>query len=124
MSVYFTEPKEARLKRLAHEPVSFENHSWIQHHSYNSLDNLQLLDDEEIIEEVMHFKNEGGNSVVSLSNVGLARDPLGLVNISRATGLNVIMGAGYYISQAQDRDYEHKTISSQKRINLVLQNRL
>jgi len=109
MSVYFTEPKEAQLKRLAHEPVSFENHSWIQHHSYNSLDNLQLLDDEEIIEEVMHFKNEGGNSVVSLSNVGLARDSLGLVNISRATGLNVIMGAGYYISQAQDPDYENKT---------------
>jgi len=109
MSVYFTEPKEARFKRLAHEPVSFENHGWVQYHSYNSLDNLRLLDEEEIIEEVIHCKNEGGSTVVSLSNVGLARDPLGLVNISRATGLNVIMGAGYYISQAQGSDYEKKT---------------
>ena len=109
LSVYFNEPKEARLKRLAHEPMSFEKHSWIQHNSYGNLDNTLLLDEEEIIEELIPFKNEGGTTVVSLSNVGLARDPLGLVNISRATGLNVIMGAGYYISQAQDSDYEGKT---------------
>jgi len=109
LSVYFTEPEEARFKRLAHEPVSFENHSWIQHHTYNSLDNLRLLDEEEIIGELMPFKNEGGSTVVSLSNVGLARDPLGLVNISRATGLNVVMGSGYYISQSQGPEYERKT---------------
>lgn len=109
MSVYFSEPKEARFKRLAHEPVSFENHSWVQHHTYDNLDNLRLLDEEEAIEELLPFKREGGITVVSLSNVGLARDPLGLANISRATGLNVVMGSGYYISQAQDPDYDRKT---------------
>jgi len=109
LSVYFNEPKEARLKRLAHEPISFEKHSWIQHNSYGNLDNTLLLDEEEIIEELIPFKNEGGTTVVSLSNVGLARDPLGLVNISRATGLNVIMGAGYYIALAQGPDYHQKT---------------
>lgn len=109
ISLYFNEPKEARLKRLAYEPVAIENCSWIQHNSYKSLDNLKILDEEEVIEELIPYKKEGGNSVVSLTNVGIARDPLGLVNISRATGLNVIMGSGYYISQAQDSDYERKT---------------
>jgi len=110
MSAYFSEPEEATFKRLAHQPVSCKNHSWLQYHPYDSLDNLRLLDEEEIIDEVMHFKKEGGNSIVSLSNIGLARDPLALVNISRATGLNIIMGSGYYVSQAQGPDYERKTV--------------
>lgn len=109
MSVNFVEPGEARFKKLAREPVSIENLSWLQHNAYSCLDNVQLLDEEVAIQELMPFKREGGNSVVCLSNIGLARDPLGLVNISCATGLNVIMGSGYYVSQAQGPDYHQKT---------------
>jgi len=109
MTVYFVEPKESGLRRLAHEPVTFENLSWLQYHMHDNLDNLQLLDEELAIEEVMVFKKEGGNTIVDLTNEGIGRDPLALARISRVTGLNVVMGSGYYISDAQGPEYDAKT---------------
>ena len=53
------------------------------------------------IEEAMLFKKEGGSTIVDVSNVNHARDPLGLARISRATGLNIITGSGYCIGMAQ-----------------------
>jgi len=110
MSVYFVDPQEAGLKKLAHEPVSIKKLSWLQHNAYSVRDNLQLLDEEEIIEELKPFKNAGGNSVVCLSNIGDGRDPVGIACISRATGLNVIMGSGYYVRQALGPDFDKKSV--------------
>ena len=109
MTVYFREPSEAGNKKRAHEPVSIENCSWLQHHVFGNPDNMRILDEELAIDEVMHFKIEGGGTVVELSNVGLGRDALGLARISRATGLNIVMGSGYYIGRAQGPDFDSKT---------------
>jgi phosphotriesterase-related protein len=105
----FLEPEEDLLRRVAHQEVSLENLSLLQYNACNNLDNLQLRDVETITEELESFKREGGNSVVCLSNVGLGRNPLGLVRVSQATRLNVIMGCGYYVREAQSPDYEQKT---------------
>jgi len=86
-SVWFTEPKEAGLKKLAYEPVSIKNRDWIWHNPQSSLDNGRFLDEEVVIEEVLLFKREGGCTIVELSNVNIGRDPLGLARISRATGI-------------------------------------
>lgn len=109
MTVYFSEPEEAGNKKLAHQPVSIENLSWLQHHPFGNPDNMRILDEELATEEAMLFKIEGGNTIVEVSNRGLSRDPLGLARISRATGLNIIMGSGYYIGQAQDPGFDNKT---------------
>jgi len=97
LTVYFTEPTEATEKRMAYQPITLENLAWIRTHCLNHLDDLQLLDEELAIKEALYYKQAGGNTIVELSNIGLGRDPLGLARIARATGLNVIMGAGYYI---------------------------
>jgi phosphotriesterase-related protein len=111
-SVYYHEPDESRYKRLTREPVSIGNRRWLEDCPYTNFDNMRLLDEEAAIEEAMYFKREGGQSIACLSSVGLGRDPLGLASISRATGLNVIMGCGYYISQAQSPDYERKSVEA------------
>ena len=36
---------------------------------------------------------------MDVTSIGIGRDPVALLRISRATGLNVVMGAGYYIDQ-------------------------
>jgi len=95
---YFAEPVEASEKKKAYEPVGLENLWWVKPHSLSSLDDLKMLDEQVAIKEAMMFKLAGGNSIVEMSNIGLCRDPLGLVRISRATGLNIVMGAGYYIA--------------------------
>lgn len=85
-------------RHLAMQPISLENLDWIRKHRFSVLDNLLLLDEQEALEETVLFKNQGGKSIVELSNPNLGRDPLALARISRATGVHIIMGAGYYTS--------------------------
>ena len=95
-AVRFRAPEEASQRARALQPVSLDNLGWIRYHPQSNLDNLQFLDEELAVEEALRFKRAGGVSVVDMTNIGIGRDPLALARISRATGLNVIMGAGYY----------------------------
>ncbi|MFI2713881.1 phosphotriesterase [Micromonospora sp. NPDC018662] len=56
-----------------------------------------ILDDEEIaIEEVRRFAAAGGGTICDPTNIGLKRDPQALHRISVASGVHVVMGAGWY----------------------------
>lgn len=56
-----------------------------------------LLNDRALaVEELGAFVAAGGRTVVDCTSVGLARDPLALRDVSRATGLHIVMGCGYY----------------------------
>ena len=94
----FVEPTEAGEKVLAHQPVCLENLNWVLHHLFSNLDNLRLDDEQMAINNLLLFKQAGGNTIVEPSIRGLSGNPLGLVRISQATGVNVIMATGYYIS--------------------------
>jgi phosphotriesterase-related protein len=60
-------------------------------------DNCGLLDVKVAIEELAHFVEYGGRTVVDPTNVGIGRDPSALQRVSRRTGLNIVMGAGFYL---------------------------
>ncbi|MEW6261972.1 MAG: aryldialkylphosphatase [Thermodesulfobacteriota bacterium] len=105
--IWFVEPKEAELKKMAFEPVGLENISWIMYNQYNNLDNLRLLDEDLAIKEAMLFKKEGGGTIVDVTSASFFRDLPALKRISLATGLNIIIGSGYYVvtgSAGQDLD--------------------
>ncbi|MCW2804119.1 MAG: phosphotriesterase-related protein [Propionibacteriaceae bacterium] len=56
-----------------------------------------ILDDEGIaIDEVRRFKEAGGGTICDPTNIGLGRDPRALARLSAATGVHVVMGAGWY----------------------------
>jgi predicted metal-dependent phosphotriesterase family hydrolase len=60
-------------------------------------DYWQLTRDEPLIlEELAAFRAAGGSSVVDLTVAGVGRDPEWLAGISRGSGLNVVMGCGWY----------------------------
>jgi phosphotriesterase-related protein len=50
--------------------------------------------------------------VVDPTNVSLSRDPLALARIARATGLNIVMGAGYYVAAAHPADMDRRSEES------------
>jgi phosphotriesterase-related protein len=52
----------------------------------------------------------GGRGIVDLSSGGLGPDPLGLVEIARATGAHVIMGCGHYVHDYQDPANAARTV--------------
>jgi len=85
----------------------------------SNLDNLRLLDIHESIEELNLFKQAGGNTVVDCTNDDIGRDPSALARISRATGINIIMGSGYYVGIF--RGPEFNKISEQEIIEEIIQ---
>jgi phosphotriesterase-related protein len=107
--VMFREPANGAERGLARQPVSLANLGWVRHHFSSNLDNLQLLDERVARDEALLFKHAGGQTFVDPTNRGLARDPLALARIARATGLNVIMGSGYYVAAAHPADMDRRT---------------
>jgi phosphotriesterase-related protein len=64
------------------------------------------------IKELGFFSNAGGVSVIEVTNRGLGRDPRALAEIARQTGLNVIMGAGWYREPFYDRSIYERTTNA------------
>jgi phosphotriesterase-related protein len=100
MSVWFVEPQEATGRKVAREPLSYDNLWYVRYHPYHNRDNVQLLDEKMAVEELTRYRLAGGSTLVDMTNVGIGRDPLALARISRATGLNIVMGAGYYVEES------------------------
>ena len=113
LGVWFIEPKQASKKHLARQQVSRDHPDigYFRFNPYYNQDNMVQLDEREAIEELQRLKNAGGNTIVCCSSDNLARDPEGLCRVSRATGLNIIMGSGYYVGASQDESFDSKTES-------------
>lgn len=69
----------------------------------------QLADVDLAVAEVARFRSAGGATLVDLTNRHLGRDPLALQTISRATGLHIVMGCGWYREPFYDREVFEKT---------------
>jgi phosphotriesterase-related protein len=111
-AVMFSEPRAASDKALAQQPVTLANLGWVRQHFNANLDNLRLLDEQTAIDEIMLFRRAGGQTVIDPTNVSLSRDPLALARISRASGLNIVMGAGYYVAAAHPADMDRRSEES------------
>ena len=70
-----------------------------------------LLDARDVAtDEVRRMVAAGGRAIVDLSSGGLSPDPLGLVEIARATGAHVILGCGHYVHDYQDPANATRTV--------------
>ncbi len=83
----------------ASQKVEMWNLGILSRDCYALKDNL-LLDNEALaIKELSFFKKAGGNTVVDASLPGIGRDPKALKRIAEQTGLNIIMGTGFYVGE-------------------------
>ncbi len=73
-------------------------------------DNYLLTDEAVTIKDVTYFRNLGGDTIVDVTNIGLGRDPLALQRVSNATGLNIVMGSGWYQRFYHPKDMDQRTI--------------
>ena len=109
-SVVFTEPKEASGRKLMDEKVALENLGWVRYNWTSNRDNLQLLNEDVATWEAQQYFNAGGSTIVDVTSVGLARDPQALARIARATGLNIVMGAGNYVHMTHAPELDDLTV--------------
>jgi phosphotriesterase-related protein len=56
-----------------------------------------VIDDEDqVVEEIREFTRNGGRTICDVTVDEIGRNPNGLVRISKAAGVHVLMGAGWY----------------------------
>ena len=97
LTVRFKLAEESVTARtMAEKPMALDMAGWIRFHLFENRDNLLLNDEELTVKEIMRFKLAGGQSVVDVTNWGIGQDPHAMARIARTTGLNIIMGTGYY----------------------------
>ena len=109
LECYYDQPDTASEKKFIDAPLEFNllgkyGARW----SYNR-EGLHLHDIELAINEAKEFKFAGGSTIVDTTNIGIGRDPSGLAKIARSTGLNIIMGSGYYVPMSHPPDINEKT---------------
>ena len=82
-------------------------------HQFNSDD---LTDEQLAISELQYFASAGGKTLTENTTIGISRNPEGLKRIANATGVNIIMGTGYYKTKFLPDSIKNKTIPQLKDI--------
>ncbi len=99
---YFMMPDQASERWHIPAPVSMDRLGTMGRRWWYSHDNCTLLDERVGAEELGRWFVAGGGSVVDTTSIGIARDPLALARISRATGVGIVMGASHYVPVTYD----------------------
>ena len=102
--------KSATDASFYEEPVSLQNLSKIRTWVSENQDNLLLSDVDLALREVLDFKRWGGSGIVDCTSIGLGRDPSGLLQVSNASGLHLIMGSGFYLESFHPPDMDQRTV--------------
>jgi phosphotriesterase-related protein len=102
-------PLDKNDKRRIKGPVKMENLGAIRRVPYYSRDNLSLLDSGVALEELRHYKRAGGGTVVDCTTIGIKRDVKKIKEISRATGLNIVVGTGFYVDATHPKYVGERT---------------
>ena len=79
-------------------PICLENRgdvarNWFYYGDYK-ISNL-----EDVIYEANLFKRHGGGCLVDQTSIGIGRDPRGLQQVARATGVHVVMATSWYTQE-------------------------
>ncbi|MFW6055739.1 MAG: phosphotriesterase family protein [Chloroflexota bacterium] len=101
----FAEPASSSQRHMAHAPLGWETLSWLRYHPYENLDNVRMLDEDEAESELALYRKAGGDTLVDVTIPGIGRDPEGLARLSRATGVNIVMGTGLYTEASLERRF-------------------
>ena len=112
LSAAYVPPVNEEGRRLTDEPLALDNLGWVSVNWASSKDNLVYQDVETAKREVAQYKNAGGQTLVDATTVGIERDPEALAEISRTSGVNIIMGAGYYVGPSHPEDFSNRSVDS------------
>ena len=94
------EPPEASRKALFHKPLTIDILGEVRLLPQCNRDNQRVTDLELAVSEVEKYRHWGGRTIIEQTLDGFGRDAVGLQMVSRRTGVQIVMGAGYYIEFA------------------------
>jgi phosphotriesterase-related protein len=102
VSCHFVPPVEASLKKYAAAPIEMHMLGLLRRRPMElTIQNTRMDDPDTAVRELSGYHNEGGDTVVDCTVMGVGQDPEAVRRVSRATGLNVVQGTGLYVDSAQ-----------------------
>lgn len=110
-SCWWNPPKDPARQYLAEGPVRMEILSELRQDPFVNKHNIALDDLDVCIEEVGDFARAGGRTVVDPTCRGIGRNPVKLRRIAAESGLNIVMGAGYYLASSMPEEVAHLSIN-------------
>jgi phosphotriesterase-related protein len=99
-SCWWHPPTDPGRAYLVDGPVRIEILSELRQDPFVNKHNIALDDLDLCIDEVRAFADAGGRTVVDPTCRGIGRDPVALRRIAAETGLNIVMGSGYYLASS------------------------
>jgi phosphotriesterase-related protein len=96
-AVAFRPSADPRVRSLLDAPVSADLAWLLSDHPYENADNCRLDDLDAVAADLRTFAAVGGRTVLDLTPPGIGRDPRRLRQLSEATGVQVVMGSGWYL---------------------------
>lgn len=97
---WWHKPKEPERQYLAGGFVCMEILSELRQDPFVNRHNITLDDEALAVKELEQFAAVGGRTLVEPTCQGIGRDPLAMRRISAESGLNIVMGAGYYLGSS------------------------
>lgn len=86
---------------LVDAPVSLEILWELRQDPFVNRDNCSLDNIDVAVAEVARFAALGGSTIFEATSASIGRDPKGLREVSRRTGVNIVMGSGLYLDSSQ-----------------------
>ena len=108
-SFMYRPAQDSPSPELAAAPITLENLGWIRRNYYSNRSNLELMDLHTTIEEVRKYREVGGGAIVDATTTGIGRNSGALAQISRESGVHIIMGAGFYVGAAHPEDMDERS---------------
>ncbi len=97
---------------IFYEKLTGENRAEVFSDPYAILDNALLEGVEDAAAELADFKLHGGNTVIDCTLDEIGRDPLALREVSRLSGVNIVLGCGHYYHKAHYPYVAEATVDS------------
>lgn len=102
-------PSWRDIEQIGQE-ITLENRFAIDYGEVVAPGNCVLHDVDVAISELKALRSVGGSSLVELSCGGLHPDPTGLRDVAHMSGVNIVMGCGYYVEEYQSPDVMKRTV--------------
>lgn len=83
-----------------YDKVEMSNRAEVFADPYAILDNALLEGVDDAVEEMKYFKAYGGDTVIDCTLDEIGRDPEALAEVSRRSGVNIVVGCGHYYHKA------------------------